>query len=203
MRKTVLIGSVIAALRPRLLDSVSIFTLVDAVSQRYQFRNAPNAPQLQAGPADFHYGKIERDGRTIVIEQLLVSYVDIRATSVGATTKTSTDDAAFFLADLLGFVHSLFSIDITRTYNDYFHSILEVVFDNDIFFPEFETLGQTITSLIRGYNMTFPEYRLTGLNLHTDPTLQTIPTGLPFSLERRAGAAFFGNEVLFASTAKN
>ena len=195
MRKTVLVASAIMALRPRLLDSVSIFALVEAVAQRYQFKSVPTPDQLSHGPANFHYGKIEREGRTIVIDQLLVTYIDVRATSISASTKTSTDDAAFFLTDLLQFAHTEFALDVTKTYPDYFHSILEVAYDKVISFPDFQQFGELITSLVRGYGFnSMPEYQLTAINLHVDPTIPMLPQGLPFTFERRAGAAFSENK---------
>lgn len=194
MKTTVLIGSVILSLRPRLLDAISVFALVDAIAQRYQFKTVPTAEQLSAGPANFHFGKMERDGRTIIVDQLLVTYVDVRATSVGATTKTSTDDAAFFLADLSEFVRSEFQLDTSRAYPDYFHSILEAVFEQGLTFPDFRNLGEMITSLHTSYGFSAQPYELSSVNLYVDATIQTLPRALPFTFERRAGASFAENK---------
>jgi hypothetical protein len=194
MTTTPLIASIIMSLRPRLLDTVSVFALVDAVAQRYQFKTVPTPDQLSAGPANFHFGKIECEGRTIIIEQLLVTYVDVRATSVGATTKTSTDDAAFFLSDLVEFVRSEFRLDTSRVYPDYFHSILELVFERGLSFPDFRNLGELITGIVTGYGFQSSAYELSAFHLYVDQTIQNLPRALPFTLERRAGAVFSENK---------
>lgn len=194
MRATVLVASTIASLRPRLFDATSAFEIVDAVAERYHFKGLPTPEQLSSGPANLRFGSFERDGKRITIEQFLVTYVDIRATSIGVVTKTSTDDTQYFLNDLFDWASEAFGIDITRIYPDYFHSILELTFSETLnSFREFHSVGEKITSFLTTYGIKTPGYQVTGVNLHVDPTIQVTPNLLPFTFERRAGAAFDDN----------
>lgn len=194
MKATVLIASVIMSLRPRLFDAISPYALVEAIVERYNFRSSPTPEQLATAPANFHFGKIERDGKTIIVEQLLVTYMEARVTSVGATTKTSTGDSMFFLTDLLNWAHEKFGIDKTRQFPDFFHSMLELEFERSLIrFEDFRPIGQAITNLVRGYGFKASDFELSGIQISLDPTTQVLPNLTPFSLERRAGASFREN----------
>src|SRR6266403_5454585 len=90
------------SLAPRLFDSVILAELIEAIKVKYNFRQVPTVAEVAQKPADFGYGEIRRGDSLIVIEQLVVSYLGVQATSVAASTRTSTDDSDFFLDEVMG-----------------------------------------------------------------------------------------------------
>jgi hypothetical protein len=197
---SVLNASTIRSFKPRLFDGLSVYELVDAVKERYQFRGFPTEEKLQTQPqlpTSFLYGKVSRQDRIIVIDQLLVTYLD-RATSIGVNTKSSTDDADFFLDDLMAWAKKRYpSIDFATTSSNFYHSQLEVVFDKPLSnaFKQTQKLGQTITKLLRrsGYERC-ADFEVAGFSMHIDNSKGLVPVLPAFSIERRVGAPYEENK---------
>jgi hypothetical protein len=193
---TVLRAASFRSLGPRLLDPVILAELIEAVKARYNFRQVPTVAEASEKPANFGYGEIKRGDSQIVIEQLLVSYMG-SVTSVGASTRTSTDDADFFLDDALRWISERYHLDITPVLAPAYHSSLEIVFNESLSrrFQELRPIGQQITNLVKSYGQQkCPDFELEGLSMHfeIDPTL--LPSPLPFSVQRRAGSRYVENK---------
>jgi hypothetical protein len=196
MKAIVLRAASFRALRPRLLDSVILAELIEAVKTKYKFRQVPTIAEVAEKPANFGYGEIKREDTLIVIEQLLVSYVGIQATSIGASTRTSTEDSSFFLDELVGWVGERYHLDVAPVFPPAYHSSLEVVFDAPISrrFDELRPIGQEVTSLVKGYGLqNCPEYQLEGLSMHFEPNPALLPAPLAFIVERRIGSRYEEN----------
>jgi len=185
------------ALRPRLFDSVILAELIETIKTQYNFRQVPTIQEVAEKPALFGFGEIRRDSEAITIEQLTVSYVGIQATSVTASTRTSTDDSDFFLDELIAWVGKKYRLDTSPVFAPSYHSVLEVNFEAPISqrFTELRSIGQEMTSYIRSYGLqTCPEFEVEGFSMHIEPTPTLIPSPLAFSVQRRLGAPYAENK---------
>jgi hypothetical protein len=185
------------SLGPRLLDPVILAELIEAVKTRYNFRQVPTVAEASEKPANFGYGEIKRGDSLIVVEQLLVSYLGNSVTSVGASTRTSTDDADFFLDDTLRWISERYHLDIAPVFAPAYHSSLEIVFDESISrrFQELRPIGQAITNLVKSYGQqNCPDFELEGLSMHFEINPALLPSPLPFSVQRRAGSRYAENK---------
>lgn len=194
---TVLRAAAFRALRPRLFDSVVTAEMIEAVKKRYQFRQFPSVEELTERPASFGFGKIKRRSAWIIIEQLSVSYVGIQTTSVAASTRTSTDDADFFLDQLISWVSKKYRLDTSSAFAPAYQSMLEVGFDAPISdkFEELRFVGQKVTNYVRDYGeLDCPEFELEGFSMHFQPMPGLLPSPLPFSVQRRVGAPYAENK---------
>jgi hypothetical protein len=196
---TILMASSVKGYKPRLFDAHSPSVLVEAVKEQYQFKIAPTMDQLAQnpnGPFNFLYGKFKSAGRIIVIEQLLVTYVGVTATSVGASTKIGTDEAREFLDDLSTWVRDEYGVDTHTMFPPYYHSTVEVEFGRPLssHLREFRDLGNLITNKVHGYGYENCPYELSGFSMHFDTTEQRPPFLGAFSIERRVGAAYGENK---------
>jgi hypothetical protein len=193
---TVLRAASFRSLGPRLLDPVILAELIEAVKTRYNFRQVPTVVEASEKPANFGYGEIKRGDSLIVIEQLLVSYLG-SVTSVGASTRTSTDDADFFLDDALKWISERYHLDIAPVFAPAYHSSLEIVFSEAISrrFQELRPIGQQITNLVKSYGQqNCPDFELEGLSMHFEINPTLLPSPLPFSVQRRAGSRYAENK---------
>jgi hypothetical protein len=198
---SVLLASAIRSYKPRLFDAQSPYVLTEAVKDKYQFKTAPSVEQLTQnsnGPFNFVYGKFDFKGRTIIIEQLLVTYVGILATSIGASTKTHTDDSDAFLDDLSEWMHKEYGVDTETAYPNYYHSVVEAVLDRPLgsCFPQLQSLSNILASKVEGYGYKCPSpFELSGFSMHFDTASQTQPPYLSaFSIERRDGSPYSANK---------
>jgi hypothetical protein len=194
---TVLRAASFRALRPRLFDSVILAELIEAVKNQYNFRQVPTIQEVAEKPASFTFGETKRGGHPIIIEQLTVSYVGVQATSVAASTRTSTDDSDSFLDELIKWVGRRYRLDTNPVFAPSYHSLLEVVFDAPISqrFTELRSIGQMVTSYMHDYGLEkCPEFELEGFSMHFEPTPALVPSPLAFSVQRRVGAAYAENK---------
>lgn len=196
---TVLTASAIRSYKPRLFDSQSPYVLTEAVKDKYQFKTAPSVEQLTQnsnGPFSFVYGKFELQGRTIIIDQLLVTYVGILATSVGASTKTNTSDADAFLVDLSGWMQKEYGVDTETAFPNYYHSIVEVILDHPlgVRFPQLQSLSNVLNTKVAAYGYK-SNFEVSGFSMHYDTAINNQPPYLSaFSIERRDGSPYSVNK---------
>ncbi len=187
------------ALKPRLFDSVIPLELVEALKERYQFRQVPTLQQPSFAGASFSLGKVRRRGRSIiVIEELTVTYLGTHATIVGASTRTSTADADYFLRDLADWIGGKYGLDKREILPPAYQSQLEVVFGAPIsrHFERLSEVGQAVTKFVTGYGLKdCPRFEFGGFWMHFDTSkVPPSPTPVRFSLERRVGAAYGENK---------
>src|SRR5208282_6053847 len=189
MKKVVLSAAGVQSYKPRLFDSASAYALLDKIQTKYHFKSAPTFEQLsqnQLGPFNFIYGTFPIGDRTVVIEQFVVTYIGVTTTSVGASTKTDTDDVDRFLSEVETIAREC-AVDTTKINPDYHQSTLEVVFDKAIS-GHFDQLGRVIerlTGMVRGYGFDWcPEFELSGFSLQVDSTGGKLPYIQPFTIER-------------------
>jgi hypothetical protein len=196
---TILMAASVRGFKPNLFDAHSPSVLLDAVKEEYHFRIAPTIEQLAqapAGPFNFLYGRFKHGGRTIVVEQLLITYVGITATSVGATTKIGTSESSLFLDHLVNYMRKEFGVDTTSRFPNYYHSTVEVEFGRPLssHFDKFRGLGDLIASKVHGYEYRECPYELSGFSMHFDTSAQKPPYLGPFTVERRVGVPYTDNK---------
>lgn len=179
-----------------------VFDLVDAVRDRYEFRNVPTAQELLSPqpnqPVNFIWGKREIGGRSITVESLqILNYATI-ATSVTVVTRASTDDSDLVVEDLKNWVESTFRLEPTAIFPRSYLSQLEFILESSI--PgrlEFlKSTADSITSFIKSYGFkSCPNYEPTALFFFFDNTKLTNPPTLAgaFSVDRRGGAPYEQN----------
>jgi hypothetical protein len=198
---TVLRAAAFRGLKPQLFDTVALLELVDAVKRKYEFLKSPDLEKLPES-FDFQVGKMRVGNRVIKIEQFIVSYVGTQTTSLGAATRTSSDDAETFLEDFMVWAKSEFGLDVTPVFSSAYHGQVEFVLDTDRLsnrFEELNELGKGITKIIEGYGLkNCPPFELAGLTMHfdsSDPAFASIkPIPTAFAIERRVGARYAENK---------
>jgi hypothetical protein len=198
MNKTVLTASTLRSYKPRLFDTASPFGLLEAVKEKYEFKSAPTLEYVAAnaqGPFNFLYGKFPHEGRTIIIEQFLVTYVGVAATTIGATTKTNTNDSDAFLNDLETLA-KMEKVDTSTVAPDYHHSILEVTFSRSVsgYFGQLQGTIEKLTQRVRAAGFDVSNFEVSGFSLQTDISQQRRHIIGAFSIERRAGVPFSENK---------
>jgi hypothetical protein len=194
MNSQVLTAAAFRGLKPRLFDSVIPLQLVESIKEQYNFREVQNQWPETLG---FTYGESRGGDSIIVIEQLVIHHVGTRATSVGASTRTSTDDADLFLDNFLAWAKEKHKIDTLSELPPAYHSRLEFVLKKPLSsrFDDLRNLGKAITNLVKGYgSRDCPEFELGGFSMHFDTTKDSLlPTPRPFAIERRVGADYGEN----------
>jgi hypothetical protein len=192
---TVLTASVVRSYKARLLDPV-VSEFQGAIKRRYHFDVGPQVNQQAGLMAGFQSGRLSRKGRSIPIDQLNITYIDARVTSIGVLTKRSTDDGVAFLDDLMTWAKRKYRLDVTETFPTFYHSQLEVVFDVPLNkgFPNLQSLGQTVQRLLTKYGIDGPEYEPTSITMFIDTLNKQPPVPTPFAIERRVGSRFSENK---------
>ncbi len=189
-------------LKPNLLNSAPVFDLVDAIKDRYSFREVPSTQSLlnppPNQPATFIHGKLP-PARTVTVENLEVLNYIPHATAISATSRRSTNDADLFLNDLIEFVGNEFHIDTKPMFPRTYQSQLEVILDGSVKerLDFLRPLGEAITNLLKNYGFgATPPYDPTGFSMYFDATKATNPVTLAtvFTVERRAGMPFEENK---------
>ena len=200
----------ILSLKANLFATAPVFELVDAVKERYSFREIPSTqtilhPQPNQ-PATFIYGKLP-PSRAIAVASLEILNYPPHSTAISVTSPKSTDDADIFLDDLVSFVGATFQLDTNQVYPRFYQSQLEVILDGSVKerFDLLQPLGDAITNLIKTYG--FPavsKYEPTGFSMYFDPTKATEPLTLAtvFTVERRAQTSFSENKYYSQASLK-
>jgi hypothetical protein len=192
---TVLSASVIRSFKPRLLDPI-VGEFIGAIKRRYHFDAGPQVNQQIGLMAGFQSGRFSWKRRSIPIDQLNITYIDQRVTSIGVLTKRSTDDGVAFLDDLMSWAKRQYRLNATETFPTFYHSQLEVVFDVEPKrgFPSLQSLGQTVQRHLSKYGIESPEYEPTSIIMFIDTLNKQAPAPTPFAIERRVGSEFSENK---------
>lgn len=168
---------------------------VSAVVERYKFVEFPTQPHefLPADPnqpISFRHGKIEVEGRTVVIAQLQVYQMGLVV-----HTDTTTTDSDRIADDILDWASSHFEI-IFESIRPIGHlSQLEVQFEKRIaeFFPALKAIGSGMSKGLDDFWEFRPSYELTSLIFSFDPTKYPSPAPSFFKIEPRVNVAFEEN----------
>jgi hypothetical protein len=195
---TLLRAAAFRGLKPQLFETVLPLELIDAVKHKYEFLKFPTLERANE-PFDFQVGKMKHDGRVLKIDQLVIAYVGTEATSIGAASRTSSDDADLFLDDLIGWISEEFHLDVTPRFAFAYHSQVEFVFEKARLsnrFEELNRLGTAITNIVRGYGAKSPDFELSSFSMHFDVNDSALPKPVPtvFAVERRVGARYAENK---------
>jgi hypothetical protein len=196
---SVIRASTFRALKPWLFDKIIPLELVTAVKEKYQFIQAPEGNQLNQ-PFSFQAGKFRnKDNRTITIEQLVVAYVGSRATSIGVSTRTSSDDSESFLDELIAWASETYNLETAEVFSRSYFSQVEFVLPEPLshHFDEFRSMAQAITTLVRGYGQKdCPLFEFTGFSINIDAVghSELSPMPQPFVVDRRAGSPYAENK---------
>ncbi len=197
MKATVLRAAAFRSLGPRLFDAVILAELIEAVKARYNFRQVPTLAELAEKPGNFGYGELKRGDVLIVIEQMVISYVGVQATSVAASTSTSTEDSDFFLDDIIGWFGEKYRLDTASPFAPAYQSSLEAVFREAITdrFEKLRPVGQQIAQFVKRYGVqNCPDFVLEGLSMHFELSPALIPSPVAFSIQRRIGSRYADNK---------
>jgi len=196
---SVIRASVFRALRPWLFDKVMPLELATAVKQRYEFIKAPSDGTQLNQPVDFQAGKFKWSDKVIGVEQFVVAYVGNKATSLGVSTRESTDASEAFLEDLIAWASRQYNLDPKEVLPRSYFSQVEFVLSRPLHerFAELRPISDGITEFVRGYGLEqCPLYEMTGLSLNYDFVKyeDLKPGPQPFAVERRLGATFDENK---------
>jgi hypothetical protein len=196
---TVLRAAAFRGLKPQLFETVAPLELIEGVKKKYEFLKFPSMERANE-PFDFQVGKLKHGSRVMKIDQFVVSYIGTEATSIGAASRTSSNDADLFLDDLTEWLAKEFNLDVNEQFPHAYHSQAEFVFENARLsdrFTELKELGKGITNIIRGYGSSkCPEFEVSTLAMHFDLSDTTLPKPIPtqFTVERRVGARYADNK---------
>jgi hypothetical protein len=190
---SVIRASAFRALKPWLFDKIIPLELVAAVKHKYQFVK-PDAASTNA-PVDFQAGKCEFNGKLVGIEQFLVTYVGNRATSLGASTRESSDASDAFLDQVIEWAAKEYILDTKEVLPRGYFSQVEFVLSKPLsrHFTELGEIGEAITSYVHGYGLKdCPSYEFGGFSMHFDLVKydDLKPSPQPFAIERRVGSSY-------------
>lgn len=165
---------------------------IKAMVNRYKFIEFPTEPH-QLFPADpngsinFRHGRIDLNGRTIVI-----GWLQLFQTGISISTETNTSDSDLVLNDLLQWAESNFNIEFEEIRPIGHASQLYIQFDLMLadFFPALRTVGDTIGRKIDDFYPVKPPYELTSVIFHFDQTLHPSLAPAAVKIEPRVGVPF-------------
>jgi len=143
-----------------------------------------------APPAIFRHGKLEAQGRTIIIDELQVFQ-----NGIILSTPSSTSDSDLASENVLAWAQSHFDIQFEPYRADGHFSQLEVKFDQalaDLFAP-LKEIGDWITEALDTFWEARPAYELVGLQFGFDGLKAPKIAPNIFRIERRAEAPFDQN----------
>jgi len=191
---SVIRASAFRALKPLLFEKIVPLELATKVKEKYGFIAAPSVNVLNQ-PADFQAGKYSYQNKIVSIEQFFVAYVGNRATSLGASTRVSTDVSEEFLQDLIGWAANEYGLETTEVLPRAYFSQVEFVFPKSLsqHFAELQQIGTAITKFVNGYGLAnCPPYEFDGFSMNFDlikfEDLKPMPQ--PFAIARRAGSKY-------------
>jgi hypothetical protein len=185
------------ALKPGLFAKLVPLELATAVKEEYSFIKAPSDTNQ---PIEFQAGKLKYNGRIISIEQFVVTYVGNKATSLGVTTRTSSDDGEAFLDRLIDWAAERYQIDPKEVLPRAFFSQVEFVLPRSLSerFLEFKEISDAITAFVQNYGLKehVAAYELTGFSINLDAVTHgdLRPMPQPFAVERRDAVPFDQNK---------
>lgn len=184
-------------LRPRIFDPFSGHTLVEEIQEQYHFKQVPTPQDITNGvPSNFIFGKVRKGDEDIPIEGMSVTYFGTFATVVTAWTRTSTDDADFFLKSVSDWMTRKHQLDLTPTMPTNYFSQLEVILDKTLLqrLVGLQQFGTAVGALLRHYGFhKYPDFEPSGFSLNFDGT-KPDRYASAFSLERRVGTPFEDNK---------
>jgi hypothetical protein len=190
---SVIRASAFRALKPWLFDKVVPLELVTAVKQKYEFLGAPAVGPNQ--PIDFQAGKFPLADKIVTIEQFVVAYVGNRATSLGASTRISSDASEAFIDQLSKWAAEQYDLDTREVLPRAYFSQVEFVLPRPLssHFTELGEIGEVIASLVQGYGLKdCPIYEFSGFSMNFDLVKHDDlkPNPQPFAIERRVGSSY-------------
>jgi hypothetical protein len=168
---------------------------VSAVVERYKFVGFPTRPHefLPADPNEpisFTHGKIEIEGRRVVIAQL-----QVYQTGFVVHTDTNTTDSDRIADDILDWAGSRFEVSFEPIRPVGHLSQLEVRFEKRIadFFPALKAVSSGMSKGLDDFWEVHPSYELTGLIFSFDPSRFPSPAPAFLKIEPRVNVAFEEN----------
>jgi hypothetical protein len=195
---SVIRASAFRALKPVLFDKIVPLELATKVKEKYGFIAAPGANILNQ-PADFQAGKFVYHGKSTSVEQLFVAYVGNRATSIGASTRISTDASEAFLQELSDWIAKEYELDTNEILPRAYFSQVEFVLPQSLsqHFAQLQQIGAAITTFVQGYGLeNCPLYEFDGFSMNFDAVkfedLKPMPQ--PFAIARRVGSKYEENK---------
>jgi hypothetical protein len=195
---SVIRASAFRALKPVLFDKIVPLELATRVKEQYGFISAPGV-NLLSQPADFQAGKFMYGGKSTSIEQLFVAYVGNRATSIGASTRISTDASEAFLQELTDWIGKEFELDTNEILPRAYFSQVEFVLPKSLsqHFAALQRIGEGIATFVKGYGLeNCPLYEYDGFSMNFDVVkfedLKPMPQ--PFAIARRVGSKYEENK---------
>ena len=194
---SVIRASAFRALRPWLFDKIIPLELIATVKQQYQFVK-PDAAALNA-PVDFQAGKFEYERKIVSVEQFVVAYVGNKATSLGASTRVSSDASEAFLEHVIEWTAKQYGLATNEVMPRAYFSQVEFVLSEPLssHFTELGKIGEAITSYLQGYGLeNCPPYEFGGFSMNFDSVKHEDlkPTPQPFAIERRIGSSYDENK---------
>jgi hypothetical protein len=192
---SVIRASSFRALRPWLFDKIIPLELINAVKQRYQFVNPDTSSFSSNAPIDFQAGKFQYDGKTISVEQFVVTHIGNRATSLGVSTRMSSDASDAFLDNVIEWAATEYGLDANEVLPRSYFSQVEFVLSKPVssYFTELNEVGKAITDYVQGYGLeNCPPYEFGGFSMHFDLVKydNLTPRPQPFAIERRVGSSY-------------
>jgi hypothetical protein len=167
--------------------------LISKIKDRYQFVIVPKneylVPSDPPKGAEFKIGRLDVDGRTIVINVLTVF-----SDGLVVDTATSTDDADLFLTDLIEWAKEA-APNINPKGPRYYLNQMEIQTSASLenYLPPLKPIGQKISKILRSYRIEAPSYQASTVGLHFDQIGKPEPQPGAFTLERRANVAYAEN----------
>jgi hypothetical protein len=185
-------ASAFRAISPQLFDNIIPLELISALKDQYHFVK-PDISSVNV-PVDFQAGKFKWDDRLISIEQFVIQFVGV-ATSLGVSTRESSDASDAFLDSMIEWMSQQYALDIKESFPRAYFSQVEFVLPRPIsdHFADLQRVGVTISEMVRSYKSAqCPVYELSGFSMNFDVAqnsgLQPMPQ--PFAIDRRAGSKY-------------
>jgi hypothetical protein len=162
------------------------------VVDRYKFLEFPTSPHEffptdPNGSINFRHGKIELNGRTIVI-----GWLQVFQTGISVSTDSDTRDSDLVLDDVLKWTAATFNLEF-RTVRPVGHTsqlIIELKRTLADSFPKLKPVAASIQPHIDDFFPTKPQYELTSMTFHFDPTAHPSFAPSALRIEPRVNTPF-------------
>ena len=166
--------------------------VVKTVVDRYKFVEFPTAPN-ELFPADpngsvnFRHGKIELQGKLIII-----GWLQVFQNGVSISTDSDTRDSDLVLDDVLKWAASTFNLEFQVVRPLGHTSQLFVQFERKLadFFPTLRPVTATIQQHIDDFYPAKPPYELTAMTFHFDQTVYSNIAPAAIKIEPRLTVPF-------------
>jgi hypothetical protein len=169
--------------------------MLGAVTEHFAFVERPTdmskliphgnvQPEL---PAIFRHGKVEIEGRSLIIEEL-----QIFQSGILVTTPNNTNDSDLIADYVFLWAFERFQLEFQQIRSPLHSSQLEIQFDRslpDLFLP-LKEIGAAINRGLDSYWEFIPPYELTSLQFGIDVTRTPAANSGLFKIERRADIPF-------------